>query len=379
MCSTLTKAMKINNEGRTGTFIYSAAHFLTDFACAFFMFGVIYGCREWYIAVLLYNFFAFAVQMPVGVIADRLNRNRKTAASGFGLISASYLIYAVLNAVGCIRGFVLIPVCIIGLGNAIFHIGGGLGVLNACSVRDEKGVVHEKCSALGIFVAPGAIGIYFGTVLGKSASNTVTDMVYAVCITAAVAGIIVMLCLLRIPFREYDNAEFDIRPKGSRLVPVFIMCLFLVVCLRSYMGMIQSFEWKADYAVLSLAALAGGKALGGILADRLGIFRVSVFSLAGAAVLFLFADYPAAGIAAILLFQMTMPLTLKAASLYFPGMKGFAFGMLTLALFVGLLPSYFEAVLPIEGNAVYSAVSVASLVLLLAGLTGLIKKYGRRL
>ena len=38
------------------------------------------------------------------------------------------------------------------------------------------------------------------------------------------------------------------------------------------------------------------------------------------------------------LFNMTMPVTLGALGRMLPGVKGFAFGTLTLALFVGLVP-----------------------------------------
>ena len=61
-------------------------------------------------------------------------------------------------------------------------------------------------------------------------------------------------------------------------------------------------------------------------------------TLIASAILFLIADQPIAGVLAVFLFNMTMPITLGAMARMLPGVKGFAFGTLTLALFVGLLP-----------------------------------------
>ena len=46
---------------------------------------------------------------------------------------------------------------------------------------------------------------------------------------------------------------------------------------------------------------------------------------------------------------MTMPLTLHALWLRFPEYPGSVFGTLTLALFVGFLPTYFGTNIPIGG------------------------------
>ena len=52
----------------------------------------------------------------------------------------------------------------------------------------------------------------------------------------------------------------------------------------------------------------------------------------------LLAGNPYAGVTAVFLFNMTMPVTLGALGRMLPGVKGFAFGTLTLALFAGLVP-----------------------------------------
>ena len=49
--------------------LYAAAHFWVDFACAMLVLGRLEGGGDAVTALLLYNCFAFAVQMPVGLLA----------------------------------------------------------------------------------------------------------------------------------------------------------------------------------------------------------------------------------------------------------------------------------------------------------------------
>jgi FSR family fosmidomycin resistance protein-like MFS transporter len=101
--------------------------------------------------------------------------------------------------------------------------------------------------------------------------------------------------------------------------------------------------WKSDLALLAAltAAVVAGKMAGGLLADRFGWRRVAVTALVGSLpLLALGTSSPAAGIAGVLLFNMTMPVTLAAVAAVLPrGSEGFAFGLTCLALFCGSVPA----------------------------------------
>ena len=125
---------------------YSLGHFWVDFSCALLMFSRLSGQSGWALCVLLYNFCAFALQMPVGLLADRWERKGRTAALGCGLAALGWVLPPFLAAV------------IAGVGNACFHVGGGIQVLN------DGG---DRAAPLGVFVSPGAFGIFFGTLLGS--------------------------------------------------------------------------------------------------------------------------------------------------------------------------------------------------------------------
>lgn len=295
--------------------LYSIAHFWVDLSCAFLAFRFLSGSPDFLLCLLLYNFCAFALQMPLGIWADGLNRNGLLAAVGCGLTAAAFLVPLAL------------PTAVVaGVGNALFHLGGGIDVLNAG---------ERKAAALGIFVSPGAVGLYAGTLWGGGAQVSALVPPAGLLI---LAGSILLLCRRTMGSLRSGNAPVDTEPVGGSWLP--LVPLFLVVALRSWMGLGQSFPWKAQWGLPLVLALALGKAAGGFLMDAVGPRRAAGWSLALAAVLYLFSGHAAPGLMAVFLFNMTMPMTLWAATKLLPGAKGFAFGLLTFALFIGYLPVY---------------------------------------
>jgi len=250
---------------------YSFTHFLVDFACAFLMFRSIAGTPNGYLCVLLYNFCAFALQMPLGILADKLNRNFLIAISGCVLVAAAYgLIYTPVAAV-----------FVIGIGNALFHLGGGIDVLN---------ISEKKSGALGIFVSPGAFGIYFGAMLGRGSSFSAIFIPLAL-----IAAALLILASHKSQRGTYPkNAAFSLAGMDSRRILIAAACLFLVVCLRSYVGLALNFPWKSIgyWGTALTCAVVSGKILGGFAADSFGVIKTSLFSLGIAALLFLFPQIP---------------------------------------------------------------------------------------
>jgi len=167
-----------------------------------------------------------------------------------------------------------------------------------------------------------------------------------------------------------QNAEFSLDGIASRRILAIIACLFLVVCLRSYVGLSLTFPWKGVgyWGTALICAVVFGKTLGGFAADKFGLTKTSVFSLGIAILLFLLPKIPIAGITAVLLFNMTMPITLWALAKILPGAKGFAFGLLTFGLFIGFLPVYLDVTVPAGAYWLFAMLSAISLVLLWTGL-----------
>ena len=125
-----------------------------------------------------------------------------------------------------------------------------------------------------------------------------------------------------------------------------------------------TFSWKTEiWSDIAVTAVVLGKTAGGFLADRVGLFRAAAGSLILAATLFCFGDSPLPGVLALFLFNMTMPITLFALARKMPGCKGFSFGILTFALFLGFLPAYYGAA-PINHIGMMTVTACSALFLL---------------
>ncbi len=332
--------------------LYAITHFLVDFSCAFLLFSQIYDTDSWYICLLFYNFCAFALQMPFGLLADRLNRNAWVASAGCVLVAAAFFL----------GNHYIAAAVLAGVGNGLFHVGGGIDVLN---------ISKEKSGALGLFVSPGAFGIFFGTMMGKQALSSILTVLI---LLAAAVLIPAVICGFSIK-KASGNAPVSFGSVASTKTMIALLCLYFVVCMRSYVGMILSFPWKKEgsWGIILVCGVVLGKAIGGLLADRVGSIQASIVSLGLSAVLFLFSDVPYLGVAAVFFFNMTMPITLWATARIMPGAKGFSFGLLTFGLFLGFAPVYLGLEPLFTAPAGFALASAASLVLLLMGLRRAVK------
>lgn len=317
------------------TIIYSLIHFIVDLSCCILVTNLVTQKMgqtvNLFIAIILYNFFAFAVQLPIGVIVDRVNKNAICSAIGCILVAIAFA-FSNFGVIACI---------IAGIGNAMFHVGGGIDVLN---------ISDKKATLSGIFVSTGAMGIFLGA---KSLSSGF-DKFYIVILSLVLSALLLVWLYTQIKDKVIN--EEMIIPKLCTNEIIAIMCLIFTVCIRSYVGMILAFSWKSNFvlALISIFAVVFGKMLGGIIGDKIGFMKISVISLSVSAISFIFAfNNPICGILAILFFNMTMPITLTALSNILNNNKGMAFGLLTLALFIGSVPKFFGL-----GQAIFSPVGL---------------------
>ena len=249
--------------------------------------------------------------------------------------------------------------CLIaGIGNAMFHIGGGIDVLN---------ISDKKATLSGIFVSTGALGIFLGSKITNINFNINYFTIFILLLST-----IVLIWLYTQTKNKLNNEEIIV-PSINKKEFIVIICLIVTVCIRSYVGLILSFSWKSNY-VLALLFVLGvilGKMFGGILGDRFGFIKVSVCSLGIAAILYTGAFYSSiCGILAVLLFNMTMPITLTSLANIFNNNKGLAFGLLTFALFLGAIPVFFGYTDTLFNPIGLFSITIFSAVILFIGLKG---------
>lgn len=335
-------------------FVYGTTHALVDAICAGVVFSLIRNeildTATFFILVVLYNVLAFGLQFVFGLMSDYFKAPRAVALIGSVLTGASALIF-LHNPI--------IAVILAGLGNALFHVGAGSISLN---------LTPQKATAPGIYVAPGALGLLIGTLLGKSGQFIAWPFILVLVVMSF------LMFLVRKPQMNYERVKKDFKINYIELILVLV---FLSIAIRSLVGMLVSFPWKVDINLLIILTMAVvlGKGLGGYLADRFGWIHIAVgalvlsipFLMLGANIFYL-------GIIGMFLFNITMPITLVALSNILPGRPGFAFGLTCLALIIGALPSFFPIKQVLSNNYFIVSIIIISALSLYLGLRLYYKK-----
>ena len=340
------------------------------------MFGV-YGAND-PSAYLFYNFCAFALQMPFGALADLICLRLFGADS-----QKKKLLYQLITILGILLTIsgMFAGYIVLGIGNAMFHVGGGLRTI--LDDREKK----KKGAQLGIFVSPGAIGLFTGRLL--SSFRGISVYIRLFWITAAILLVAAGLYIL---FREKrhndlfseeshnnsqkaDDASEPVK-SGISAILLTLLCCFAVVIIRSYIAFGVEMPWKHGILVGLNAtfAVALGKAAGGILSARIGRFKCVLITLIPAIICFAFSVLEIPGMFALFLFNMTMPITLFLLIEKMQDLPGFSFGLLTFGLFIGFLPVYGKVRLPFGDSVTGVLAGILSLILLMIALLPEIKR-----
>jgi len=314
-----------------------------DAACAFLLLGVLELNDQIIVSIILYNAFAFVLQAPFGFIIDKALNPTLAAILGLVFIAVSFLFWNNIFA----------ALILAGAGNALFHVGGGSLVLS---------LKNKKATFSGIYVAPGGIGLALGSYL--AVSHTYINLLF---FPLALVMLAMLLCFVETPgFNRIKESE---NISDYRILIVILILIPIVV--RSMIGLSVEFPWKENQTLflLLIAAIALGKVFGGILVDRYGLKKVGLGGLLIATpLLAFFSSIPFFGILGACILNFTMPVTLMAVESVMPKNKGLAFGLTTVALFIGAAPVILGKDLWIKNDwAVFSLILAAS-ISLLAGL-----------
>ena len=344
------------------TFAYALCHFVVDFACVSTMLCAVsrvlgesgQGSMEVVaLSILLYDIVAFTLQLPIGIALDQLDKNSYAALLSYALVGAGVILSLVPIAL-----LEWPAILLLAIGNALFHSAGGLSVLN---------ISQKHAGPSGIFIATGAIGVFLGT---QSAQMERLQIAFSLLVLLFLCALITLVVQkVNKKYWNVHNVSFDISELSFNTL-LAIALLNLVVALRSYVGMVTAFPWKSEMLllVLSILGVFAGKALGGVVADRIGFRTTAIFSLIAAATLFVPSwEIPVMGLLGVFFFNFTMSITLASLANILPNAKGTAFGLASFSLAVGALPAL--AGFRIEHPAMLSGISLVSALALGVGLT----------
>ena len=312
--------------------IYSICHFIVDFVSCIFALGVApafcYDANgeflyDIYIAeIIMYNFFAFAFQVPMGFIMDKLKLYKYVGIIGFCLIGICYVLGF---------GNAIVLSSIVGIGNGLFHLEGGVNAF-----ENSKG----KAFLNGVFVAPGAMGIFLGTFFYEQLAATYLPI------------ILILVAMFLLIFVQRDKIDYieeehkNIAKAGMLFKAHDILTIALLIgasiIVRSIGGGAIKYDWKPKdsllIGILYTTCVILGKAFGGMIGDKLGLKKTAIISLGAACIsLILGFNIPFFGYFGIFLFNVPMAITLilleKCNVKYLATMVGSN----TLFLFIGYL------------------------------------------
>ena len=309
---------------------WTLAHFAVDMSCFYILYR---GVETVYrtnqpdlmsigIAIMVYNCIAFGLQMVFGSLADRHPRVEKA----IGTVGLTFLLFPlVIIWISQSETASWIALILCALLNAAFHVGGGMDVL-----KKSDG----KIAPSGIFVSSGALGVILGTLYGKTGNGALLPVAVVV-----VASILRCFTAKKQPKNDPSNSKpFAMLTRFG--VGFITLSLFIAVFIRSYAGIIWPVSFEKTGLLILVPAVSSclGKALGGIVADKLGAVETAVVSLALSIVLMFLSNgsWVVTG-TSILLFNMAMPITLCGLATAMPKHQGFAFGLSTFALLLGYI------------------------------------------
>jgi MFS transporter, FSR family, fosmidomycin resistance protein len=348
--------LTLSPDSRFRPALYGVIHALVDAACVVAVVRASHqesaGTLGAFWTVLSYDLLAFALQFPLGLLADRLRLARASMILGVFL---SALVVAPVSMAAW-------PTMLMaGVGNALFHLGAGGLVLSSSA----------KAGPAGVFVGPGALGLGLGLWMGRTGWGSTFPIHVAL-----VFALAVLLVLDRPAKRE--SAMQDSRGKHPPLMAAVILSLLLVsVLVRAFVGFGACFQCPSGWVValgIPLAACTG-KVLGGMVADRLGWLAASLGGLVLSLPLIALSGGSLwLALPGVLLFQSTMAVTLMAVARLMPAWPCTAFGLPSLFLVLGSLPTFYPL-----GQRLYGGATFALLLALSAAALGLALLYLNRI
>lgn len=320
--------------------LFFYVHFVTEVLCFFLLGKTARDSVLLWLIPLAYDMLAFVPQSLIGAIGDRFPK-LPTGVIGLALMAAAIGLFPFLSS----PWISLVLLCI---GNGCTHIAGAEATLRSANGR---------LSPAAIFVSGGSFGVITGKLLSK---------------TALPGWVLILFALTAVPFsllaRE-DRLDADradpcpcaaFRVHNTKLKPVWIVLLsVLIVAVRGYMGYGIPTSWNKTtvQTVLLFVTMGVGKGAGGILADRFGVRRTAMVSAALALPFLLCGDrHMLVSLVGVMLFSMTMSVTLALLVSVLPDAPGLAFGLTTIGLFLGTAPIFFFKFTTVAANCIMISV-----------------------
>lgn len=358
------------------TALFTVLHLLVDglCACTLLLLAPVLTAADMAVLFVTYNVLAFMSQPVVGTWMDRTRLRPSALAGALALLIGGALLallYPRSAEGGMQTPFLFIVGTLLGMGNSLFHVYGGIHVAQATGLDMRH---------LGFFVSSGALGLALG---GAFVSTTLMGVLIAALV---VVGMLTRVSIRAIP--PAPRAGGVVRAVSARSAideaPALpaqkagaacgaLAVIALIVFGRAFFGGLRfmTVGSLAGFAALSGLLAFAGKAAGGFVGMRFGAWPSLAALLSVSGVCLLLADmHWAFALLVIFSLNLTMPLTLYLANRSLPHREGLAFGVLAAVLVPGTYLSMVGTAHPLTMLLVYPLVAtllIESLVLVALG------------
>lgn len=325
--------------------LYFIIHFIIEITSFYIVSSYIDTNLVWILA-LMYDFFAF---VPQGIFGYLKDKGIKTNFTIIGMILSTLsliLLYFNLNAI--------LVILVLSIGNCMIHIQGA-----ETTLRTSNGQMAPSA----IFVSGGSFGVITGKILAMY--NVPIPFVIIINLLMLIPIAICNKYVYLIDDKNLEKYNFSNKNINSKVI---ITLAVFVVIVRAYMGYGIPTTWNKTLiqTILLYCSMGIGKAMGGILIDSIGIKKTALLSTIGSLPFLLFGNnVMAISLIGIMMFSMTMAVTLGLIVSEIKKYPGVAFGFTTIGLFLGSLPVFVFKINSILINCLMVTIlTVASVIVL---------------
>lgn len=347
--SKIINSLKQKNIG--SGYLYFYIHLITEVLCFYCLTIAVGDTAYLWMLAFIYDALAFVPQSLIGYFSD------KHPKVNVGLIGIILLIIGLITF-----NFNLLPgtfteIIIVCLGNAFIHVSGA-----EITLRSSGGNLSHSA----IFVGGGS----FGVILGKLAAKNVLSVWFILFLglTMIVPELLAQEYRKSLTNEENNCSNFNYNNDKISPYLLIVLAVFVVIA-RGYMGYGIPTTWnKTVYQSIILYFIMGfGKCLGGILCDSIGMRKTAILSILAAIPFLIIGDkLMIVSVIGIMLFSMTMAITLGLLVSALKKKPGLAFGLTTIGLFLGTVPVFFYKIQTFIGNTIL--IIILSLICLIISL-----------
>lgn len=321
-------------------YLYFYIHLVTEVLCFFCLSRLIGDSIIFWVIPFMYDAFAFVPQSLIGAFSDK-HKNINMGLIGVILLLIGFTLFFISN--------IYLSIIILCLGNCFIHVSGACTTLRA----SNGSLAHSA-----IFVGGGSFGVITGKLLAK------TNIPWYLLIVLGLSMIPYIL-LADVNNKESNIKNFNYQNKKIKPSIIILLTVFVVI-VRAYMGYGIPTSWNKTVlqTILLYVSMGCGKCLGGILADSYGAKKIGLISIIGALPFLCFGDNNMyLSLIGICLFSMTMSICLGVLVSVLKNSPGLAFGLTTIGLFLGTIPTFFFKFTTVLSNCI--VISILSIICLL--------------